>query len=116
MGEASPWFAYQATNLHLLDPGVLAAVLEGPAAMLDGYDPDVLLPRIPCPVLLLQADPARGGLLRDDEVARGLQLLPHVNHVRLVGIGHELHGPPSQVPAVLDAIGPFLEMVRGQES
>jgi pimeloyl-ACP methyl ester carboxylesterase len=112
MGEESPWFAYQAMNLHLLDPGMLAAVLEGPDAMLEGYDPHVLLPRIVCPVLLLQADPTRGGLLRNEEIARGLRLLPRGSHVRLTGIGHELHGPPSQVPAVLEAITPFLESVR----
>ena len=116
MGEESPWFAYQATNLHLLDPGMLAAVLEGPAAMLEGYDPNALLPRIACPVLLLQADPARGGLLRDDEVALGLRLLPRGSHVRLVGIGHELHGPPTQVPAILEAITPFLESVRASDA
>jgi pimeloyl-ACP methyl ester carboxylesterase len=111
-GDENPWFAYQAMNLHLLDPGVLAAVLDGPAAMLEGYDPDVLLPMIACPMLLLQAELARGGLLRDEEAARGLRLLRHGRHVRLTGIGHELHGPPSQVPAVLDAIAPFLEQMQ----
>ena len=116
MGEESPWFAYQATNLHLLDPGMLGAVLEGPDVMLAGYDPEILLPKIACPVLLLQADPARGGLLRDEEVARGLRLLPRGSHVRLTGIGHELHGPPSQVPAVLEAITPFLDSVRNVEA
>lgn len=113
LGEEHAWFAYQATNLHLLDPDMLAAVLEGPATMLEGYDPEVLFQTIVCPVLLLQADPARGGLLRDNEVTRALRLLPHGRHVRLTGIGHELHGPSEQVPAVLAAITPFLDSVRG---
>ena len=116
LGEEHSWFAYQAMNLHLLDPYMLAAVLEGPAAMLDGYDPEILLPTIVCPVLLLQADPAKGGLLRDDEVTRALRLLCRGSHVLLTGIGHELHGPTDQVPAVLAALTPFLESVRKQEA
>jgi pimeloyl-ACP methyl ester carboxylesterase len=65
-GEAAPWVNFQAENLYRLDPDVLAAVLDGPERMLVGYDPKELLPRITCPVLLLQADGAGG--MRDDEV------------------------------------------------
>ncbi|MDP9359760.1 MAG: alpha/beta hydrolase [Chloroflexota bacterium] len=108
-GEESPWFAFQAANLNRLDPGVLTAVLEGPEVMLAGYDPEVLLPAISCPVLILQADPAEGGLLSDAEVEKGLRLLPHARHVRLEGIGHELHG--LHADRVLEAITPFLDAV-----
>jgi pimeloyl-ACP methyl ester carboxylesterase len=107
-GEDSPYFAHQATSLHQLDPDMLAAVLAGPEVMLAGYEPDVLLPSITCPVLLLQADPAQGGVLRDDEVALARKLSPHVTHVRLDGTGHPLHGPPGGTRIVLDAIAPFL--------
>jgi pimeloyl-ACP methyl ester carboxylesterase len=115
-GERSPWFAFQATNLHQLDPGVLEAVLEGPEHMLAGYDPDRLLPAIHCPVLLVQADPQAGGLLRDEEVQMALRLLANGTHVHLPGIGHELHGPPEQASRVLDAIAPFLEGVIASSS
>ena len=108
-GEDNPWFAFQAMNLHRLDPDMLAAVLAGPEVMLDGYEPETLLPAIRCPVLLLQADPAAGGMLSDGEVARSLRLLPRGRHVRLEGIGHELHGPHAQ--RVLDAMAPFLASV-----
>jgi pimeloyl-ACP methyl ester carboxylesterase len=111
-GANHPWFAFQAQNLHQLDPDMLAAVLAGPEVMLAGYEPAQLLPAISCPVLLLQADPAAGGLLRDAEVALGLRLLPQATHVQVVGIGHELHGPHANVPRVLEAIQPFLEAVR----
>jgi pimeloyl-ACP methyl ester carboxylesterase len=111
-GEDNPWFQFQAENLHRLDPDMLAAVLDGPEIMLEGYDPEILLPVITCPVLLLQADRAAGGLLRDEEVEMGLRLLAHPAHVRLNGIGHELHGPPGQEQRVLQAITPFLEAVR----
>jgi pimeloyl-ACP methyl ester carboxylesterase len=111
LGEQGIWFALQSTNLELLDPDMLAAVLAGPDVMLGGYDPQVLLPAISCPVLLLQADPLgslQAGVLRDDEVALGLELLRCATHVRLEGIGHPLHGPPEQTQRVVDAITPFL--------
>jgi pimeloyl-ACP methyl ester carboxylesterase len=108
-GDENPWFEFQATNLHRLDPDMLAAVREGRDAMRAGYDPETLLPAISCPVLILQADPAAGGALSDEEVALGLRLLPRATHVRLGGMGHELHGRHAQ--RVLDAMGPFLATV-----
>ena len=111
-GDDNPWFEFQATNLHGLDPGMLGTVLAGPEILLEGYDPDKLLPAIRCPVLLLQGDPAAGGLLSDGGVERGTSLLTSATHVRLHGIGHELHGPPGQEQHVLRAIAPFLERVQ----
>lgn len=108
-GAESPWFAFQATNLHRQDPDMLAAVLAGPGVMLEGYDPETLLPAIACPVLILQADPAAGGLLSDREVERALRLLRYPTHLRLDGIGHELHGAHPR--RVLEAVSPFIETV-----
>jgi len=108
-GKENKWFEFQASNLHRLDPGVLEAVLEGPEIMLEGYVPEELLPRISCPLLLLQADPANGGMLSDREVESALRLLPRPSHVRLHGIGHELHGSSPQL--VFDVISTFLETV-----
>jgi pimeloyl-ACP methyl ester carboxylesterase len=62
-----------------------------------------ILPAIPCPVLLLQADPAADGLLTDAEVAEALTLLPHGYHRRLTGIGHPLHSThPYAIREVID--------------
>jgi pimeloyl-ACP methyl ester carboxylesterase len=108
-GEENPWFESQATNLHRLDPGVLAAVLGGSETMLEGYEPEELLPAITCPVLILQADPTAGGYLSDREVEQAIRLLPRPTHVQLEGIGHELHASRPQL--VLDAIRAFLESV-----
>lgn len=107
-GADNPWFAFQTRNLHVLDPNVLANVLEGPAAVRAGRDFDRLLPKITCPALILQADPAAGGLLTDEDVAHALALLPNATHVRIAGIDHTLHGPPGQAQRVLDAIKIFL--------
>lgn len=115
MGDDSPWFSTQSATLHQLDPEVLAAVLAGPEVMLAGYEPHALLPRIRCPVLLLQADPLgplQSGLLSDEGVALGLELLPNPTHVRLEGIGHPLNDAAS----VVAAITPFLESLAGPKS
>jgi pimeloyl-ACP methyl ester carboxylesterase len=113
-GEYNPWFEHQATSLHQLDPGVLAAVNAGPASMRVGYDPHELLPLIECPVLLLQADPAAGSALSDSEVELALTLLRRGTHVRLDGIGHPLHGPPGGTARVIAAWTPFLGAVSHQ--
>jgi pimeloyl-ACP methyl ester carboxylesterase len=107
-GEDSLYFTDQTASLHQLDPDMLAAVLDGPEVMLAGYDPQVLLPKIQCPVLLLQADPAHGAVLRDDEVALAQQLLAQPTHVQVSGIGHALHVPPHATAVILRAIQPFL--------
>jgi pimeloyl-ACP methyl ester carboxylesterase len=117
VGEDSPWFTFQALNLHQLDPDMLEAVIAGRDYLLAGLDPEWTLPAIACPVLLLQADPAAGGQWRDEDLMHALRLLPRGSHVRLVGIGHELYGygNTGQVPEVLQAITPFLDRVRESE-
>lgn len=106
LGTDNPWFQFQAQNLHRLDPEMLAAVLRGPDYMLRGYDAELILPRIRCPVLLLQADPELGAALRDEDVQKGLKLIPHASHIRLSGLGHEL-----QAERVFEAMTPFLASV-----
>ena len=111
LGVDHPWYTHHAETMSLLDPDMLAAVLAGPQTMLAGYDPYALLPKITCPVLLLQADPngaMQGGMLSDEDVAVGLRLLPNAQHIRLQGIGHPLHSPSHQARPVLEAIRPFL--------
>lgn len=103
LGTDNPWFQFQAQNLHQLDPDMLDAVLRGPDYMLRGYEAEHILPRIRCPVLLLQADPELGAALRDQDVQRGLALIPHASHVRLSGLGHEL-----QAERVFEAVTSFL--------
>ena len=88
---------------------MLAAVLAGPEVMLAGYEPEVLLPRIQCPVLIVQADQRLECALSDADVELGLGLLRHVTHVRLDGLAHPLHGPPGGTQRVLhEAFAPFL--------
>ncbi len=110
VGEDSPWFQFQAVNLHRLDPDMLAAVLAGPDHLLAGLELERVLPAIGCPVLLLQADPAAGGMWSDEDALYALSLLRYGSHVRLAGLGHELYGT-GKVTAVMEAITPFLMKV-----
>src|SRR5262245_41420705 len=112
MGEDSAWFAWQAETLGQVDPETLTSLLEGPRALLEGYDPGVLLPAIRCPVLLLQADPALGGVLADADVALGCRLLRNVEVARLRGIDHALHSRSDQLDRVIAAMRPFLDSLR----
>jgi CHASE3 domain sensor protein len=108
-GEDSPVFGWVATNLYRQDPGVLSALIDDFAQTAAGYDMDQLLPRIGCPVLLLQADPASGGIMTDAEVAHALTLLRQPSHTRLAGVSHVLHN--EQKEAVLAALQPFLDSI-----
>ena len=70
-------------------PAVMEEFRAGTLA--DEFRPESVLPQVRCPVLLLQADPAEGGLMTDSDVALGRRLLPDVAHVKFMGVGHGLH-------------------------
>lgn len=91
MGEDSPVYAWLATNLYQSDPDLLTAILDRFDTTAAGYEMNTVLPVIKCPVLLLQADPAAGGLMTDGEVEQGLRQLARPSHVRLAGVSHALH-------------------------
>jgi pimeloyl-ACP methyl ester carboxylesterase len=93
--------------LYQNDPAMLAALLDDFETVAAGYEMEQLLPVIRCPVLLLlQADPAAGGLMTDAEVAQALPLLAQPTHVKLTGLSHVLHN--EQKEPVLRAIIEFL--------
>jgi pimeloyl-ACP methyl ester carboxylesterase len=79
----------KAECLSILDPDVLSLIVEGHHT--DGYDTEDLLPRISAPVLMIQGDPERGGLLNDSEAQRMQSLLRDCTFVKMPGSGHEPH-------------------------
>jgi pimeloyl-ACP methyl ester carboxylesterase len=93
------------TSLNQLDPEAMAMFRD--ARMTDGMDPSMLLPRISCPVLLLQGNPTLGALMVDADVERARSLLTRVKHVRIEKAGHGLH--VQDPDSVLDAVMTFLE-------
>jgi pimeloyl-ACP methyl ester carboxylesterase len=105
--EDAPWYMDMAANISRLDPATLDAVIEF-ERMHAGLDE--WLPLVRCPVLLVQGDPAAGGLVRDDEVERWRSAVAGIRHAQLHGIGHGLF--LEEPLAFLDAIQPFLRGVH----
>lgn len=104
-GEDAPVFPWLATNLYQSDPDMLTALVERFEATAEGYEMTTLLPAIQCPVLLLQADPANGGVMTDAEVEQALPLLARPSHVCLHGISHIFHNERKE--PVLEAMQTF---------
>ena len=63
-----------------------------------GYDSDELLPLIACPVLLLRANPRRGGLIPDEDLVKAKALIKGLRYVYYDDLGHQMHKEnPSKV-------------------
>jgi pimeloyl-ACP methyl ester carboxylesterase len=93
-----------ASGLKRLDREVLEVPIAG--RWLDGGDVRRDLQSIQCPALLLQADFAAGGALPDDHASEMAALLNDGVHIRLSGLGHNLHGMSAE--AFLRLLLPFL--------
>jgi len=90
------------------DPEALQMTLDRTSHA--GWEPERILPRIKCPVLLLQGNPELDALLSDSDVALAKRLLPRSEHVRFPLLGHALFMQNART--VLDVIMPFLDRAR----
>ncbi|MEJ5225802.1 MAG: alpha/beta fold hydrolase [Anaerolineales bacterium] len=72
-----------AEELSLLDPSVMDYHADGRVEGFFVDIPNVNVTRIRCPHLIVQANPAKGGLLQDEEVSRALAARPDLNILRL---------------------------------
>jgi len=101
-----------AESLHHLDPRVMDCHAEGRLEDLYGdIDGDALLAAVICPTLILQSDPACGGLLADDHAQRALASLVQGALVRLAGIDHDLGLSPGETGPLLEAVTSYLSRV-----
>lgn len=103
-GSGHPWFAEMGANLAAHDPDFLAAVADRFWDTHRALDPASLLPRLACPVLVLQGDAAAGGLFGDADVEllRRFATVP-VEVIPFPGVGHGLHlQAPEKVALVLE--------------
>jgi pimeloyl-ACP methyl ester carboxylesterase len=87
------------------DPEALTPLIQG--RWLEGIDWQTTLRCITCPVLLLQADEAAGGMLSDVDAAKMLPLLADVTPARFPGVGHQIHWLATE--ALLRHVLAFLE-------
>jgi pimeloyl-ACP methyl ester carboxylesterase len=80
---------FGARSLKDVDPEVLRPLLEG--RWLEGYDFEALCGRIACPVLLLRADEAAGGMLSRRDAEGLADRLADCTLIDLPGVGHLAH-------------------------
>ena len=94
----APW---KAECLLQMDTEILRNVVGGRAR--GGGDPTEALAEIGCPVLLLQADPAAGGILPDDFLAGIIPDRVDFTVTKIVGAGHNINRehPEKMLPVVL---------------
>ena len=107
-------FRHLATRLYHQDPDVLGVLLEDYENAAAGYEMEKILPAIQCPVLLLQADPAMGSAMTDEEIRRALPLLAQPSHVHLAGLSHILFIDNKEL--FLEAVEVFLKPLQGDRS
>lgn len=85
---------WEARHANWLDPEIFTSALayfeEQDGVFWQGYDAHTLLPRITCPVLMVQGNPEPGGLMLDSDVELGFELLTRAYHLRLDSVGHEM--------------------------
>lgn len=98
---------FMASCLKQLDPAVLRPVIE--ARWLAGFDWPQVFSRIKCPLLLLQADEAAGGMLMDCDAVQAKALAADCTLVKLRGCGHNMHVGRTQ--DVVNIVHAFLEGV-----
>ena len=100
-------------NYSLLDIRMLRSVadnsldLGSPGNHSYGYKPSGHLPKVSCPVLILQAE---HGMLNKDDIDKALEILPEAYHFVLKDAPHEFLTKPSD--PLLKALTAFLEVVR----
>ena len=72
-----------------------------------------LVRRIPCPVLLLTADPEKGAIVTDAQAAGLRAMVPHLSIAHIAGAGHSIHR--DQSGRFLEAVRAFLDELLGAE-
>src|SRR5205823_2688206 len=94
-----------ARSAMLTEPDVLTMAVEG--STYDQWQPESILPRISCPVLLVQGNPELDAMLTDSDVETAKRLLPSVEHIKFPLLGHALF--MQRPDPVLVAITGFLD-------
>lgn len=96
---------FTARSLSQLAPEVLQPIIDG--TWLRGFDLADIAKRVRCPVLILQADPACGGMLSDADADLLMTTLPDCIRIRFPNAPHLIHWAQTEV--LLRHVVGFLE-------
>lgn len=99
---------FMASCLKRLDPAVLEPIVQG--QWLEGFDVQSVFSRVQCPCLLIQADPAAGGMLMDNDADSLGTWLADPVRVKFPGSGHLVHW--NKTTELLNCLHGFLESAR----
>ncbi len=99
---------FTASCLKRLDPAVLEPIVQG--QWLEGFAIESVFRRVQCPCLLIQADPAAGGMLTDDDADSLEGWLADSVRIKFHGSGHLVHW--IKTTELLNCLHGFLESVR----
>jgi pimeloyl-ACP methyl ester carboxylesterase len=88
--------------LRQWDPSTMQAAIDG--VVWRTFDP---MAAFTCPLTILQADPAFGGVFKPDDGPLVMAANPHANVVLVNGAAHGIHNPPT-LPAYLSELDRFL--------
>ena len=107
----------KALYLKSLDPAVLEPWAKGGdddkafSRVTEGYDPEETR-NIECPVLLMQANMDKGGILADDEVEYALERIRGARHIYMPMYGHNLGLYEWDTGPLMRVVSTFLEAIR----
>ena len=99
---------FSADCLKRLDPFVLEPIVQG--QWLEGFAFESIFSRVQCPCLLVQADPAAGGMLTDEDANSIEDWLADPVRVKFHDCGHLVHW--SKTTELLNCVHGFLETVQ----
>ncbi len=105
LAASNPGAGQHATRMmsemwHRAADAVIQELLENPDTY---YEMERALRNIESPTLLIQADPAKGAVLREIDIQRALELLPHGESITIPGAGHAVHAfKPAEFVSIVE--------------
>jgi pimeloyl-ACP methyl ester carboxylesterase len=108
-GVTSAWILFFAGCLWRLDPTFFNALLYDFDGFASGYDAEMILGKIKCPVLFIRGEKELGAVMTDDEIFWLRKNFDNVTCVQIKSVGHLLHLQEQGQEPVLRQIMAFLK-------
>ncbi len=110
MGAESPYYEAMAASLVRHDPDFLDSVLKRLDVSHRKLKSGAILKQVHCPVLLIRADPLRGGVVGAADLQLATKYLSNFDVVNVVGAGHALEDHLQVATAINRFLAQFLDV------